>query len=396
VLNDDGDFVGFDVVIGNPPYVFARENFDEHYKKYYNENFKGIDYQVNLYVLFAELTLNILQPKGHYSLIVPNSLLMVSSTSKVRKLLFSNASIIEVVNFLGESFEGISVETVAYFGVKGKMEENIKVSIGENSLITFAHNKKTSTVLNSPDLVLNVFSDDITDIFILKIKENTSILDDLVEIKSGLKAYQTGKGKPKQTPEIVKTRPFDYNYKFNDETYKYLEGKDVSRYEINWSGGFLHCGPHLAEPRTYLGEKIIIREITSNHPHSILAAYTDEDFVFNLSNIVITEKEQVHISLKFILALMNSKLMSYYFQLNTAKVVRKLFPKLILRDLRHFPIKVISDDDQDSYIKLVDDIMEAKKKNPSADTTALEAEIDQLVYELYGLSEEEIGIVENS
>ena len=189
VLNEKGDFVGFDVVIGNPPYVFARDNFDDQFKEYYYANFKGIDYQVNLYVLFAELTLNILQSKGYYSLIVPNSLLMVNSTSKIRKLLFTNACVIEVVNFLGESFEGVSVETVAYFGLKGKVEDNIKVSVGEFGLIKFSNNKKTSTVLSSPDLILNVFSNDETDEFLYRIKSNTEILDNLVNIKAGLKAY---------------------------------------------------------------------------------------------------------------------------------------------------------------------------------------------------------------
>ncbi|MBV6484648.1 MAG: hypothetical protein KFKLKKLM_01158 [Flavobacteriales bacterium] len=399
VLNDDGDFVGFDVVIGNPPYVFARDNFDDNYKKYYYDNFKGIDYQVNLYVLFAELTLNILQPKGYYSLIVPNSLLMVSSTSKIRKLLFFNASITEVVNFLGESFEGVSVETVSYFGLKGKTEENIKVSIGELGLIKFSHNKKTSTVLNSPDLILNVFSNDETDLFLNKIKSNTIVLDDLVEIKAGLKAYEVGKGNPKQTREDVTNRIYDFDYKFDSATFPYLEGKDVQRYYQGKNSSFLKYGDNLAAPRTFeifSNPKIIIREITGQHPHSIISCYSDDVVLFNMSNIAINKKEDSNIELKYVLALINSRLMSYYFQLNTAKAVRKLFPKIILKDLRQFPIKVISIDEQKSFIKLVDKVIEAKKKNPSADTTDLENQIDQLVYQLYELTEEEIRIIENA
>ena len=397
VLNDEGDFVGFDVVIGNPPYVFARENFDDQYKKYYYENFKGIDYQVNLYVLFAELTLNILQPKGNYSLIVPNSLLMVSSTSKIRKLLFSNASITEVVNFLGESFEGVSVETVSYFGLKGKVVENIKVSIGELGLIKFSHNKKTSTVLESPDLILNVFSNDKTDEFLIKIKANTEILDNVVEIKAGLQAYEVGKGNPKQTREDVNNRIYDYDYKVDDTTFPYLEGKDVQRYLQGNNSSYLKYGDNLAAPRTFdifRNSKIIIREITGQHPHSIISCYSDDTVLFNRSNIAINKKKNSSIELKYILALINSRLMSYYFQLNTAKAVRKLFPKIILNDLRQFPIKVISTEKQEHFIKFVDNIIEEKKQNPLADTTDLENQIDQLVYQLYDLTEEEIQIVE--
>jgi len=397
VLDKEGGFVGFDVVIGNPPYVFARENFDEKYKNYYYDNYKGIDYQVNLYVLFAELTLNILKSIAHYSLIVPNSLLMVSSTSKIRKLLFTNASISEVVNFLGESFEGVSVETVSYFGLKGKTEENIKVSIGELGLIKFSHNKKTSTVLNSPDLILNVFSNDETDLFLNKIKSNTVILDDLVEIKAGLQAYEVGKGNPKQTREDVTNRIYDYDYKVDDLTFPYIEGKDVQRYYQGKNSSYLKYGDNLAAPRTFnifSNPKIIIREITGQHPHSIISCYSDDIVLFNRSNIAINKKENSNIELKYILALINSHLMSYYFQLNTAKAVRKLFPKIILNDLRQFPIKVISTEEQKIFINLVDNIIDSKREDPAADTTALEAEIDRLVYELYGLTEEEIGIVE--
>ena len=399
VLNHDGDFVGFDVVIGNPPYVFARENFDDHYKKYYYDNFKGIDYQVNLYVLFAERTLNILKKTGNYSLIVPNSLLMVSSTSKIRKLLFTNASIIEVVNFLGESFEGVNVETVAYFGVKNRTVQNIKVSVGENGIIRFVHNKKTSTVLKSPDLILNVFSDDKTDELLLKVKSNTTILDDLVEIKSGLKAYEVGKGNPKQIRQDVTDRIYDYDYKFDDTTYPYLEGKDVQRYFQGSNSSFLKYGDNLAAPRTFdifANPKIIIREITGEHPHSLIACYSNDVVLFNMSNIAINQKENSNIDLKYVLALINSKLISYYFQLNTAKAVRKLFPKIILKDLRKFPIKVISKDEQVQFVDLVDEIIETKKQSPSADTTSLESQIDQLVYQLYDLTEEEIAIIENN
>jgi len=398
VLNDNGDFVGFDVVIGNPPYVFARENFDDQYKKYFYENFKGIDYQVNLYVLFAELTLNILQPKGCYSLIVPNSLLMVSSTSKIRKLLFSNASITEVVNFLGESFEGVSVETVSYFGLKSNLVENIKVSIGELGLIKFSHNKKTSTVLESPDLILNVFSDDETDKFLNKIKSNTQILDNIAEVKAGLKAYEVGKGNPKQTREDVTNRIYDCDYKVDGTTFPYLEGKDVQRYFQGKNSSYLKYGDNLAAPRTFdifSKPKIIIREITGQHPHSIISCYSDDIVLFNMSNIAINKKQESSIELKYILALINSRLMSYYFQLNTAKAVRKLFPKIILKDLRQFPIKVISTEEQKPFIKLVDKIIESKILSPLTETSELENQIDQLVYQLYDLTEEEIRIIES-
>ena len=100
--------------------------------------------------------------------------------------------------------------------------------------------------------------------------------------------------------------------------------------------------------------------------------------------------------LKFILSILNSKLMSYYFMKNTAKSVRQLFPKLILQDLRKFPIKLISFDKQKSFTKLVDQIQSKKAKDISTDTTSIEKQIDEMVYKLYDLTEEEIKIVEGA
>lgn len=234
-------------------------------------------------------------------------------------------------------------------------------------------------------------SDGITE----KIVASSDILNDLVLIKAGLQAYESGKGVPKQSAQDVQNRIYDYNYKFDENTYEYLEGKDVSRYSLKWSGTYLRYGANLAAPRTFDlfdGKKIIIREITGKYPTSVLATYTEDIYLFNRSNIVIIEKEMSNISLKYVLGILNSKLMSYYFLKNTAKSVRQMFPKIILEDLRKFPIINIPPADQQPIIEIVDRILVAKQANQ--DTTILESEIDQLVYGLYGLTEEEIKIVE--
>ena len=297
-----------------------------------------------------------------------------------------------------------------------------------------------------------------------KLKTDSDILDNLVIIKSGLKAYQNGKGKPKQTKEIVKNRPFDYKLKFDENTHKYLEGKDVLRFALNWSGEYLQFGEHLAEPRIFPGKKLIIREITSKFPYSLIATYTEELYLFNISNVVVLERDDMQIDLKYILAIINSSLLSYYFLLNTAKSVRIMFPKIILTDLRQFPIKAIALDDQRPFISKADTMLSknrelhelktdflnfmkaelkpakiskklenwqgldwesfnkeltkckakdlnlqerkewlsyfTEQKGKAAEIQTIidstDREIDQMVYELYGLTEEEIHVVENN
>jgi len=397
VLNNNGDFEGFDAVIGNPPYVFARENFTSAMKLYFSDNYQTSQYQVNLYLLFIERTISIMKNKGEFTLIIPNSMLMVSSAKNLRKHLLNEIALHEIINLMGHTFEGINVETIIISGRKANQNQSNIISIYANESTDFilSQIKEQSSFMQNEGAELTVFSDSDSDELTIKLKQNSEILDDLVHIKAGLKAYEAGKGIPKQTPEDVKSRPYDYNYKFDNDTFEYLEGKDVSRYQLKWSGTYLKYGDHLAAPRTFRifnGNKIIIREITGKYPHSIVATFTDEIFLFNMSNIAIIEKENSTVSLKYILALLNSKLMSHYFMKNTAKSVRQLFPKLILEDLRKFPIKVIAPDDQQPFIDLVDQILFQKQKGE--DSTDNERKIDELVYQLYDITPEEQKIIE--
>ena len=106
----------------------------------------------------------------------------------------------------------------------------------------------------------------------------------------------------------------------------------------------------------------------------------------------ITQKDE-NVSLKYILALLNSKL--YYLWLYYRGKRKGEFLELYQKPLSEIPIKIVPQMDQQPFIDLVDKILAAKKTNHAADTTTWEKEIDQLVYKLYELTDEEIGIIEN-
>ena len=100
-------------------------------------------------------------------------------------------------------------------------------------------------------------------------------------------------------------------------------------------------GEHLASPRTfdYLVEiKIIVREITGKYPRNIIATYSMKYYLFNRSNIVIVPKSSNEISLKYVLGILNSTLISYWF-LKNIESQKKMFPKIILKDSGKFPVK---------------------------------------------------------
>lgn len=459
---------GFDVIIGNPPYVFARDNFRQEEKDYFVSKYVSAKYQINTYLLFMEKTVHILKDNGIHGLIIPNSWLMMYSGEGLRKFLLETNKLNQIINLAGYSFETASVETVILLAEKQKIEKenSVEILLNNGNEFYLSHSKKQTEFSKNQGYEFKVFLDDDSDVLNLKIVKNSEILDNLVEIKAGLQAYEKDKGEPKQSSQDVINRPYDYDYKFDENTHKYLDGKDVGRYYTNWSGLYLRYGKHLAAPRTFNlfnGKKIIVREITGVYPKCIIATYNEEIYLYNRSNIAIVEKEGSNISLKYIIAVLNSKLLSYYFVKNTAKSVRKLFPKIILNDLRKFPIKKIKPEFQEPFIEKADLILAlnkelqeqsqkfqrtiqrkfnledlpkklqdwyvlsyaefikelAKKKvklslseeaewedyfeTESKKAQDLKAQIDktdaainQMVYELYGLSEEEIGIVENS
>ena len=364
---------GFDVVIGNPPYVFARENFNQAEKNYYVLNYESAKYQVNLYLLFIERAIKKLKQNGNYGLIIPNAWLMVYSGEGLRKYILENCSISKIINLKGYSFENVNVETVILVAKKTRDSINNELEILLNNGYEFyySHSKNQNEFKVNNGYEFKVFTDNLSDGVNSKLLTKTIKLDDLVEIKAGLQAYEKDKGEPKQTATDVINRPYDYKYKFDDSTLMYLDGKDVGRYYTNWSGLYLKYGKHLAAPRTFnlfSDKKIIVREITGNYPRCIIATYSEDTYLYNRSNIGIVEKINSNISLKYIVSILNSKLLSYYFLKNTAKSVRKLFPKIILNDLRNFPIKNISEKEQNPFIEKADILLSKNKELLQANT----------------------------
>ncbi|MGI8669125.1 MAG: Eco57I restriction-modification methylase domain-containing protein [Aridibacter sp.] len=352
---------GFDVVIGNPPYVFAREKISQSEKDFYSKNYNSADYQVNTYLLFIEKAIKLIKQNGAYGLIVPNAWLMIYSGEGLRKYILKTSKVNQVINLEGYSFEGVNVETIILLAEKKSLENNeIDILLSKGKEFVFSHKRKQSDFSENEGFEFRLFSDEESLSLTKKIQTDSVELDSIVQIKAGLQAYEKGKGIPKQTAEDVKNRPYDYDFKFDESTYKYLDGKDVGRYFISWEGQFLRYGDHLAAPRTidlFDGKKIIVREITGKYPQSIISTYDDKLYLYNRSNIAIIERPEKSISLKYILVILNSSLISYYFVKNTAKSVRKMFPKIILNDLRLFPFKEIEIENQQPFIEKADKIL---------------------------------------
>ena len=125
----------------------------------------------------------------------------------------------------------------------------------------------------------------------------------------------------------------------------------------------------------------------------MMATYTDEEFVCKKDIYIIKLNNDI-LDYKYILALLNSKLLSFYKTKNSGSAKKDDFTQITLGDIRSLPIPKIEPSEQQKLIKLVDDILFAKRHN--VDATKAETQIDQLVYQLYGLTEEEIKMVEGN
>ena len=155
---------------------------------------------------------------------------------------------------------------------------------------------------------------------------------------------------------------------------------------MNFSDDELRIYLKSFEKKLFETEKIVWIEISEKANY----AYDDSNMYLTNSAYFLSGH-----SLKYLLAVLNSKLCDFYFSQKTAVIAggRMRYTK---QYVEQNPIPIIDEKEQQPFIEKVDQILSLKKDNPSADTSELEREIDFMVYGLYGLSEEEIGIVENS
>ncbi|MDR0908962.1 MAG: Eco57I restriction-modification methylase domain-containing protein [Spirochaetaceae bacterium] len=395
---------GFDVVIGNPPYVFARNSeikgLTQKAKADYYTNYKLAEYQINLYPLFIEKGTNLLNTSGVLCFITPNNWLTLNTNKLLRQFVLAQSEI-SILNFYKRVFESADVDAAVIIFKKDVVSndrENIDLLEWTDNLHYLGVLPK-SIFKSQKDCVINIDLVKNAELITImnSIEHNTIPLSQIAIVKAGLKAYERGKGTPAQTEKMVTNRVYHSTTAQKGFT-KYLNGKDVCRYTLKWSGEYLKYGNNLAAPRgsfdLFSTPRILVRQIPSPLPYCINACYTDEILLNDLNSMNIIN---ITLPYQLVLGCLNSKLLSFWFANKFGKLQRGLFPQFKINELQQFPIPIICDNSRsfvDKTIALVDKILAAKKTNPAADTKEQEDKIDALVYELYGLTEEEIAVVE--
>ena len=393
VLNDEGDFVGFDVVIGNPPYGAL---FNETEKSYIKSNYQFCDYQFDIYITFFERSYDLLKDLSQLCFIVPNTWLLNLKTPNIRKLLFTSFNMHNVRAYNFPVFEEAVVDTIIVSAEKkkditGAMTVQIIDRNGDLIENKFAKKELSENYQSHVNIYLSDFASKIDFKFSTLLK-----LDNVAKITQGTKPFQKGKGKPKQDEKTMQEKPFVQSFK-KDETFRpLLRGSLINKYVITWNDDYyISFGDWLAEPRYSASydapEKIIIRQTGS----SLIATIDNQQFVVrdNLYTIISTNKEY---SEYIILACLNSKLLNWYYQNIVNNEVGEALAQVKRGHLATLPIPKINSSVFPTIESLIKEVLNLKQDNNSADTESLESKIDLLVYQLYDLTEEEIKIIEKA
>ena len=393
---------GFDVVIGNPPYVFAR-NSDEkgitqEDKNIYYKKFQLAKYQINLYHLFVEQGVNLLSPKGIFAYIIPNNWMTINTNKDFRKYILAKSNI-KITNFYKKVFEAADVDSsILIFSKSSNNSDIYLLDATQVDKIELVKKTTTSKLLSGKDCIINIelYRNDTFIDIIERIEDSSQHLKSYCDVKAGLQAYEVGKGFPVQTEEMKKERVYHSPNRISEQYYEYIDGNDVKRYMLTWERGeYLLYGDNLAAPRKdwslFSSPRILVRQIPSKPPYCINACFTDKVILNDRNSMNIIN---IRCNPLYLLAVLNSRAVSFWFIHKFGKLQRGLFPQFKINELASFPIPLTSLTLEAKLANLANTIMEAKRNSIETDTSKEESEIDHLVYHLYGLTYEEVLIVD--
>ncbi len=414
---------GFDVVIGNPPYVDIKRlsNYDV---KYIFKKYKHANNRINLFASFIEKSFDIVKNNFYFSMIVPTALLAQDSYKSLREWIESNYQIEIIIRLpneiFGDSAGEVKVDTMIFIfsnNINNKTEliaysgyDRIN-EINKNKAHIYGFVNQNNWSKNS-DKVWAINLTDKQSELLLKMEGNSKQLEEIVLFSLGLTPYDKYKG---HTQSQIKNKVFHSDFKKDDTFKKLLAGNDVRRYFVNWNGNqWISYGPWLGasrEPIFFTSKRILVKQIIDWTDKRIWAALADEE-LYNTQNAFNLLKK-TDIELVFILGIINSKLLSFYHRKRFLDEFKMRFQKILIKDCRKFPIYNVDFDntnEKEIYEKIINYVSQIlienkeyykiitnnDKKIYQQKINLLDEQIDKLVYELYGLTEEEIKIVEES
>ncbi|EAL7918765.1 class I SAM-dependent DNA methyltransferase [Campylobacter coli] len=456
ILGDDGNFKGFDLIIGNPPYIKEAEN-----KELFTNTKKLRTYQgkMDIWYHFVGRGFDILKNNGYLAFIATNNWVTNSGAKKLRNIVLEESQILSLVDFSSFMvFDSASIQTMIMSFQKTKPPKNYEFHFAKittqtpiyEDALSLLKNEKTQnneilkinlTPKKFIDKTLNFTKSDYEELF-NKIQKYGKFYLEEREVAQGIvypqeninkksleilgNNFYLGQGIQKLTNEEVENLNLLKNEKIllkpifeSDNIQKYF----VKRYNYFW---VIYTNSSFKNPNSmddYPNLKKHLDKfqnvITSdNKPYGLHRA-RDEKFFTGSPRIVALRKcvgepkfsyvdfdcyvsatfyviKTQRINVKYLTAILNSKLIAFWLK-HKGKMQGNNY-QIDKEPLLNIPIVTINSKNQkiaDELINLVDEILKAKEQDKNANTQELENKINSLVYKLYNLTEDEIKIIEN-
>lgn len=456
ILDDDGNFKGFDLIIGNPPYIKENDN-----KELFANTKKLRTYQgkMDIWYHFVGRGFDILKNNGYLAFIVTNNWVTNSGAKKLRNIVLEESQILSLVDFSSFMvFDSASIQTMIMSFQKTKPPKNYEFHFAKittqtpiyEDALSLLKNEKTQnneilsinlTPKKFIDKTLNFTKSDYEELF-NKIQKYGKFYLEEREVAQGIvypqeninkksleilgNNFYLGQGIQKLTNEEVENLNLLKNEKIllkpifeSDNIQKYF----VKRYNYFW---VIYTNSSFKNPNSmddYPNLKKHLDKfqnvITSdNKPYGLHRA-RDEKFFTGSPRIVALRKcvgepkfsyvdfdcyvsatfyviKTQRINVKYLTAILNSKLIAFWLK-HKGKMQGNNY-QIDKEPLLNIPIVTINSKNQkiaDELINLVDEILKAKEQDKNANTQELENKINSLVYKLYNLTEDEIKIIEN-
>ncbi|GHQ31339.1 type II restriction endonuclease Eco57I subunit R [Helicobacter pylori] len=445
VLDDEGDFLGFDCIIGNPPYIRQEQirEIKPLLQKQYRDSYNST---ADIYTYFFALSYRLLKDKGFNAFITSNKYARAKYGAQLREWLLQKTTIVSYMELNAlKVFESAAVDTSIMSFIKQTSPKESRFKYYEPTPDD-KNDLKSARSLPMKQNALSTESFIFANAALLDLRDKmesvgTPLKDWDIQINYGIK---TGANEAFIIPtekreEILNACKTQEERKRTEALIKpILRGKDIKRYSYEWAGEWVintHNGytsalkskippvdiekyPAIKAHLDSNWDTIATRSDQGDTPYHLRnCAYLENFekekivypetsqgayFIYENSGIFLEKTAFMIVSdvynLKLLTALLNSKLITFYFKnFCGGCILGKSGYQYNKHALEKIPIPQITEKNQELAHKITDGakvILEAKEKDPKANTQESEKEIDALVYQLYHLTDEEIKTIE--
>ena len=392
---DDG---GFDIIIGNPPYVMLQNLEKREVFEYSAKKYKSAKYKIDTYQLFIERSITLLRENGLLGFITPNTFLKNIHAEPLRKLIIEKTQLNELMIFNYSVFQSASVDTCILIlkNAIATPETNVEIKEVQKPFYPiFKSNILQNSFTRNQRLDFNVSITDIDIETIGKIESGSVQLNTYCKAYFGIQTFDR--------------KEFVANEKISDDYQPVIDGSNINYYHLIPATEYVLFKPYAiksgGEESIYRQERICLRQIGASPIAAIVPAN-----LFTLNTIYnVYLKEYDHDLLRFLLAIINSRTTKYYWQKKNSDE-KKTFPKIKKEAILSLPVPRITNPAQESIkteiIKLVDQTITLKKeltmtKIPAKADQILNRtdyyleRIDELIFDLYNFSIAEKNLIKS-